>query len=215
MNLAQIISVWALPLLFAITLHEVAHGWMARYYGDTTAQMLGRLTLNPIKHIDPVGTLLVPGVLIALGGIVFGWAKPVPVNSNNLHDPRRHMAIVAAAGPLANLAMALVWALVMKLGLVLETEAAWVGVPLSYMGKAGITINLLLMVLNCLPIPPLDGGRVLSGLLPPRTAARLEQVEPYGLFILIALLVTGVLGAIIWPVFEVLATAIQGLFLLP
>ncbi|MFN2310156.1 MAG: site-2 protease family protein [Gammaproteobacteria bacterium] len=198
LSLIQYAAVAALPLLFAITLHEVAHGWMARRLGDHTAEMLGRLSLNPLKHIDPIGTVLVPGILLFVGGFIFGWAKPVPVDARNLHNPKRDMAVVAAAGPLSNLAMALIWALIAKLGLMLAA-LPWISLPLILMGKLGIFINLILMVLNLLPMPPLDGGRVLVGLLPDRYAVRVAGLEPYGLFILVGLLVTGYLGKLIGP----------------
>ncbi len=198
MNLIQLISVAIVPVLLAITVHEVAHGWVALQYGDTTAQTLGRLTLNPLKHIDPIGTVLVPMVLVAIavsfgGGILFGWAKPVPVNIRNLPNPRRDMAVVAAAGPLANLVMAVSWALVMQLGLMLAKHSFWVGEPLALMAQIGILVNLFLMVLNLLPIPPLDGGRVLAGVVPIHIARWLYRVEPYGLLLLIGLLLAGAL----------------------
>lgn len=199
LSLAQKIAVWALPVLFAITVHEVAHGWMALRRGDHTAQILGRLTLNPIKHIDPIGTVLVPLLLLYLGGFVFGWAKPVPVNFRNLNDPKRDMVWVAAAGPLANLGMAILWAFVARIGVALGPGENWFVTGLAYMGIAGILINVALMVLNLLPLPPLDGGRVLSGLLPNHLSTPLDRIEPYGFFILIALIATGVLGAIIGP----------------
>lgn len=199
LTVIQYAAVAALPLLFAITVHEVAHGWVALRLGDRTAKMMGRLTLNPIKHIDPVGTLLVPGILLLLGGFIFGWAKPVPVDYRNLHQPKRDMAIVAAAGPLANLGMAIGWAIVAKLGLMIGAASTWASVPMILMGKIGIFLNLILMVLNLLPLPPLDGGRVLVGVLPQNWAVRVARIEPYGFFILLALLVTGVLGKIIGP----------------
>jgi Zn-dependent proteases len=196
----QQVAVWVLPVLFAITVHEVAHGWMARRLGDPTAMMLGRLTLNPGKHIDPMGTILVPGLLLLLKApFLFGWAKPVPVTWENLRHPKRDMTLVAAAGPIANLIMAVLWALVMKLGLVVHGYIDWFALPMIYMGKSGIFINLVLMVLNLLPVPPLDGGRVVAGLLPSRLAYRLGQLEPYGFFILLILLVTGILGYLIYP----------------
>ncbi|MDX1594317.1 MAG: site-2 protease family protein [Gammaproteobacteria bacterium] len=195
----QRLAVWALPILFAITVHEVAHGWMARRLGDPTAYMMGRLTLNPVRHIDPIGTVLVPLALTMLGGVIFGWAKPVPVTWENLRNPRRDMVLVAAAGPLANLAMALLWALAMKAGMSLGDASRWVALPLVYMGFAGITINLVLMVLNLLPLPPLDGGRVVAGLLPGRLSWQYGRLEPYGLLILLALLFMGWLGYLIWP----------------
>ena len=211
----QLAAVSALPLLFAITVHEVAHGWMARRLGDPTAMMLGRLTLNPIKHIDPVGTLLVPGILLLLGGFIFGWAKPVPVTWQNLRNPKRDMVWVALAGPVANLAMAIGWALIAKFGLLLAaTGQAWFAVPMVLMGKVGIYLNLILMVLNLLPLPPLDGGRVLVGLLPGPWSWRVSRVEPYGFFILLALLATGILAAVMSPpihLFEAILYRVAGL----
>ena len=203
-SLVQTIAIWALPVLFAITLHEVAHGYAARRLGDPTAVSQGRLSLNPIKHVDPVGTVVVPIVLLLMsklmgGGFLFGWAKPVPVDYRRLRNPRRDMALVAAAGPMANLAMAIGWGLLLKLALgVTADEGLWLG--LRYMAVAGITINLILMVLNLLPLPPLDGGRVLAGLLPQRLAYQYEKLEPYGLLIVIGLLATGLLSKIMyWP----------------
>jgi Zn-dependent protease len=199
LNTVQRLAVWALPILFAITVHEVAHGWVARRLGDPTAYMMGRLTLNPVRHIDPVGTVIVPLALTLLGGFIFGWAKPVPVTWENLRHPKRDMVLVAVAGPLANLAMALLWALAMKIGMVLGDDVRWVALPLIYMGFAGITINLVLMVLNLLPLPPLDGGRVVTGLLPGRLSWQFGRLEPYGLVILLGLLIMGWLGYLIWP----------------
>ncbi len=195
----QALAVLALPVLFAITVHEAAHGWMARRFGDSTAMMLGRVTINPLKHIDPIGTVLVPAITFLWSGFLFGWAKPVPVNWRNLGHPRRDMVLVALAGPGANLIMAVFWALAVKLGLALTGVFDWLAQPLLYMGSAGVLINCILMALNLLPILPLDGGRVLAGLLPPRLAWRYSRLEPYGLFIVIGLLVTGLLGAILWP----------------
>jgi Zn-dependent protease len=212
-NVLQDIAVWALPTLFAITVHEVAHGWVARRLGDPTAEMLGRLTLNPVKHIDPMGTVVIPLVLLVFGGFVFGWAKPVPVAADNLRDPRRDMAFVAAAGPLANLVMALLWALVMKVGVMLgTTQLTWLGTPMVYMGFAGISINLVLMVLNLLPVPPLDGGRVLAGVLPDRMARQLGRIEPYGFMIVFALLLMGLLGRVLGPIVYGLRSLLMGLF---
>ncbi|MBI2778678.1 MAG: site-2 protease family protein [Gammaproteobacteria bacterium] len=208
LNIMQRLAVWALPVLFAITVHEVAHGWVAQRFGDPTARMLGRLTLNPIKHIDPVGTLLVPALLLYFGGFLFGWAKPVPVTWENLKNPKRDMALVALAGPTANLLMAIFWAVVMKLGLVLGGQLDWLARPLVYMGSAGISINVMLMVLNLLPLPPLDGGRVMSGLLPDRAAYTFNRIEPYGFFILLGLLATGVLGSIMLPVVNMVQGAL-------
>ena len=192
----QTFAVWALPVLFAITLHEVAHGWVARALGDDTAAKLGRLSLNPIKHVDPVGTVLVPAVLLALGGFLFGWAKPVPVNAQRLPHPRRDMALVAVAGPLANLAMAFAWGLVLKLAVMQNADGGlWMGLQL--MATAGVIINLVLLVLNLLPIPPLDGSRVLNGFLPESWARKMDRVEPYGLVILVVLMATGFLGKLL------------------
>lgn len=202
LSLVQRIAVWVLPILFAITVHEVAHGWMALRLGDHTAQMMGRLTLNPVHHVDPVGTLLVPGILLLFGGVIFGWAKPVPVSWDKLGSPKRDMAIVALAGPIANLLMAVLWALILRFGIVLAPELPLVGVPLAYMGVAGIFINAILMALNLIPLPPLDGGRILVGLLPGPLAYKVSRIEPYGFFILLGLLFTGVLGYILWPLLD-------------
>jgi Zn-dependent protease len=196
----QQIAAWVMPVLLAITVHETAHGWVARRFGDKTAEMLGRLTLNPIKHIDPVGTLLVPAVMLLLpGGFVFGWAKPVPVDWRNFKHPKQDMAWVAVAGPVSNLLMALLWALAARVALGMSADN-WIALPLLFMGVAGIFINTILMVLNLLPLPPLDGGRVVTGLLPAPYAYQFARIEPYGFFILVALLVTGVLSIVMWPV---------------
>ena len=212
LNLIQEVAVWALPVLFAITMHEVAHGWVAKQLGDPTAMMLGRLTLNPLKHIDPVGTILVPLILIMAGGVIFGWAKPVPVTAENLHHPKRDMALVAAAGPTANLIMALLWALIMKLALMLPGGLMGLALPLTYMAGAGITINVLLMVLNLLPVPPLDGSRVVAGFLPDPLAWKFSRIEQYGLIILLVLMVTGILGKIMWPPVAIVQSLIYRLF---
>ena len=197
-TIVQKIVAWILPVLFAITVHETAHGWMALRLGDKTAMMLGRLTLNPFKHIDPLGTILIPGLMYMLAGFMFGWAKPVPVTWQNLKQPKRDMVFVAAAGPMSNLVMALLWALAIRIGLALGDA----GLALVFMGVAGIFINAILMVLNLLPLPPLDGGRVMTGLLPGPLAYKFSLIEPYGFFILVGLLVTGLLGVILWPVIE-------------
>ena len=212
LNLIQQVAVWALPVLFAITVHEVAHGWVARQLGDPTAMMLGRLTLNPLKHIDPIGTVLVPLILIMLGGVIFGWAKPVPIAADNLHHPKRDMALVAAAGPTANLLMAFFWALIMKMALLLPHNMMDLALPLTYMGRAGITINVLLMVLNLLPVPPLDGSRVVAGFLPDPLAWKFSRIEQYGLIILLLLMVSGILGKILWPPVSIVQNMIYRMF---
>jgi Zn-dependent protease len=199
LSLIQKLAVLALPVIFAVTLHEAAHGWMADRLGDRTARMMGRVTLNPLKHIDLIGTVLVPLGMFALTGFMFGWAKPVPIDPRNLKQPRRDMALVAAAGPGANLLMALLWGLGILLGQHLLQATPWVAVPLIYMGAAGVLINVILMVLNLLPIPPLDGSRVVASLLPYNAARSYAKIEPYGLFIVLALLVTGLLGRIVFP----------------
>jgi len=197
LSLIQKIVVWALPVLFAITVHEVAHGWVANLFGDKTAKLSGRLTLNPIKHIDLVGTIIVPIMMLLVSNFIFGWAKPVPVDARNLRNPRYNMIAVAAAGPISNLLMAFLWAGVAKLGM--SIESSYFSVPMVLMGWAGIQINIVLCVLNLLPIPPLDGSRVVGNLLPPRMAYSYSKIEPYGFFILILLMLTNVLNAILTP----------------
>ena len=209
-SLIQTIAIAALPVIFAITLHEAAHGYAARHFGDSTAYMLGRVSLNPLRHIDPVGTVLVPLVTLALGGILFGWAKPVPVNFNRLRRPKQDMLWVAAAGPAANLFMMFIWAGVMKLGMSMPESSLML--PMALMGKAGITINAVLMVLNLLPLPPLDGGRIAVSLLPPRLAYSYARIEPYGMMILIALLFTGLLNTVLWPLVNGAMGLVSSLF---
>ncbi len=201
LNFIQTIAIYALPVIFAITLHEAAHGYVAKHFGDTTAYVLGRVSLNPIRHIDPIGTIVVPIVTLLLGGILFGWAKPVPVNFGQLRRPKQDMLWVAIAGPAANLAMAIFWGLVIKLGTLMPET--YYTLPMVRMGQAGVMINVVLMVLNLLPLPPLDGGRVAVSLLPNTLAYRFSRIEPYGLIILVILFVTHILGQILWPVVNV------------
>ncbi len=194
----QRIVVWILPVVFAITVHEVAHGWMAKKYGDDTAANLGRLTLNPIKHIDWLGTIILPSLLVLTGtGFIFGWAKPVPVDSRFFKKPRQNMAVVALAGPVSNFLMAIGWALLARVGVLIGTNQESISLPLIYMGIAGISINLVLALINLLPIPPLDGSRILSGALPDYWAWQYNKLERYGFVILIVLLYTQVLNVIL------------------
>jgi Zn-dependent protease len=202
LTLIQKIAVFALPVIFAITLHEAAHGYVARFFGDMTAAAAGRITANPLKHIDPIGTILVPlailltSKLLGGGAILFGWAKPVPVNFANLRQPKKDMLWVAAAGPGMNFVMAVFWALMIQLGHALGSSFS---VPLMLMGAAGVFINVILMALNLIPLPPLDGGRIAVSLLPMKQAIRFSKIEPYGFFILLGLMFSGILGIIMWP----------------
>jgi Zn-dependent protease len=202
-NLIQTIAIYAIPVIFAITLHEAAHGYVAKHYGDLTAERAGRITLNPLKHIDPVGTVIVPLALLLMSkliggaGILFGWAKPVPVNFANLRHPKRDMLWVAAAGPGINFVMALIWAFLLKAATIAPDHAYTL--PLKLMSEVGIQINAVLMILNLLPIPPLDGGRIAVSLLPSRIGYRFGAIEPYGFFIIVALLFTGILWVVMGP----------------
>ena len=195
----QKIIVWPIPVLFAITVHEVAHGWVARRLGDQTAWRLGRLTLNPVKHVDLVGTIIVPALMLMFTPFVLGWAKPVPVDWRNLRKPKTDMIWVALAGPGSNFLMACAWALVLRVVVHYHQALPWIVGPLVLMCIAGVFVNSLMMVLNLLPLPPLDGGRVLTGLLPPALARRVGRIEPFGIFILIALLASGVLSKVLNP----------------
>lgn len=211
-NLIQTLAIYAIPVLFAITLHEAAHGYVARHFGDPTAWQLGRITLNPLRHIDPVGTVLVPALTVSLGGFFFGWAKPVPVDFGRLRKPKQDMLWVAAAGPGANLVMAFAWAALLKLAVVMPDNAY--SLPLAEMARAGISVNAMLMLLNLLPIPPLDGGRIVVSLLPPPLAWKFAQLERYGFVILLALLFLGVLDYILSPLRWYFLFFIKNLFAL-
>jgi Zn-dependent protease len=203
----------AVPVVFAITVHEVAHGWVANRLGDPTARMLGRLTLNPLKHIDPIGTVIVPAILLSFSGFVFGWAKPVPVDWRNLRRPKRDMALVAAAGPAANFAMLLGWALVAAA--VAQAGPMALSGPLYFMAAIGILINAVLMVLNLLPLPPLDGSRVVSALLPPELERRYARIERWGLLILLVLMFSGALTWVLGPPVRGLVETVSRVFGLP
>ncbi len=194
----QTILIYAIPVLFAITVHETAHGWVASILGDHSAKMMGRLTLNPIKHIDPVGTILVPALLYFTSGFIFGWAKPVPVNFNALRSPKKDMLWVAIAGPASNFAMTILWLGLILIAINLESQF------LEDMAQVGIQINLLLAVLNLLPLPPLDGGRIVSSLLPGRLSYQYDQLEPYGLYILLGLLFLGIFQNVILPIVKII-----------
>lgn len=191
----QAIAVYAIPVLFAITVHEAAHGYVARMFGDNTAYVLGRVTLNPIKHIDPLGTIVIPLAMVVTTGYMFGWAKPVPVDWSSLRKPKRDMIWVAAAGPGVNLLMAIIWAIVLR-------ALSMTGVEERFffeVAEAGIRVNLVFMALNLLPIPPLDGGRIVAGLLPNRLSYAYSKIEPFGLFIIVALMFTPILGILLRP----------------
>lgn len=213
-SIIQTIAVYALPVLFAITLHEAAHGYVARMYGDNTAMDAGRITLNPLKHIDPVGTIVVPIVilvsssLMGVGAFLFGWAKPVPVNFGNLRNPKKDIRYVAFAGPGANFFMALMWALSLKLQFMTGLNEPF----FAEMAKAGIVVNLVLAALNLLPILPLDGGRILFSFLPSSAAYSFSRTEPYGMIVLIALLMLGILPMFIQPIVSIGLGALTFLF---
>jgi Zn-dependent protease len=216
----QKITIWILPVLLAVSLHEAAHAWMADKKGDSTSRLLGRLTFKPLKHIDPIGTILVPTLMIAFTsftgfpGFVFGWAKPVPVDVRNFKNPQKDMMWVAVAGPASNFIMAFIWAVFLHLSILFADSSSAISQFFLLMPIAGITINVILGVLNLLPIPPLDGGRIMSGLLSPQASFYYSKIEPYGFFIIIALMLTGLLSYIIFPVISwvlMILSAISGL----
>jgi Zn-dependent protease len=199
LTLWQNIAIWIIPVLLAVTMHEIAHGWVASRLGDSTALVMGRITLNPLKHIDLVGTLLVPIACFILGGFVFGWAKPVPVNWQNLKNPKRDVMLVAAAGPLSNLMMAILWGFIARIGMGLSDQGTTSALFLAYVGFAGISSNLMLLLLNLIPIPPLDGSRIIATLLPRKGAMFYAGIERYGFMILLFLLVMDILPVFLDP----------------
>ena len=206
----QYFTISIIPVLLAITVHEAAHGYAAKHFGDKTAYFLGRITLNPIKHIDPVGTVVIPGMLLLLSApFLFGWAKPVPVNFSNLNNPKKDMMWVALAGPASNLAMAIIWAIILGL---FKSSGASYALFIIGMAQVGIMINLVLMLLNLLPIPPLDGGRMAVSLLPSPWSYKLASLERYGMFILIFLIVSGLLSVILLPLLRFFQGTLIGIF---
>ncbi len=215
LNLFYTLFVFVIPVLFAVTVHEVAHGWVASQFGDQTAKLLGRLTLNPIKHIDLVGTILVPVIMFYTSGFIFGWAKPVPVDWRNLGHPRRDMALVAIAGPAANFLMILFWAVLAKIITLLGADPNNLAQLILIMCSIGITINIVLMILNLFPLLPLDGGRVMTAILPPNLAIPFSRLEPYGLIILVLLLFSGILWKILLPIISGTENLIYHLFQMP
>ncbi len=215
----QTLLIAAIPLIFAITVHEAAHGYVASKFGDQTALMMGRVTLNPAKHIDPIGTVLLPLVMLYVGGFIFGWAKPVPVNWNNLGSPKRDGALVALAGPFSNLVMAFIWAMLAKCILVFFANPAGSAQMFNTIpyfiysaAKFGIMINFVLMILNLIPIPPLDGSRVVSSILPDNLNRYYNQIERYGIWILLALLLTGILQKILFPLLQYTMSIMNSVF---
>ncbi len=215
LNLISTLFVFVIPVIFAVTVHEVAHGWVASQFGDQTAKSMGRLTLNPVKHIDPVGTIVVPAIMYFTSGFIFGWAKPVPINWRNLGHPRRDMAIVAIAGPAANLLMLIFWAMSAKVIILLGDDSNHLTQLLFIMCSIGITINIVLMILNLFPVLPLDGGRILTAMLPRNLAISFSRMEPYGLIILVVLLLSGILWKILLPLIGGTQTLIYQLIQIP
>jgi Zn-dependent protease len=206
------ILVYALPVIFAITLHEAAHGYVAKHFGDSTAYMLGRVTLNPVKHIDPLGTVVIPIATMLAGGFLFGWAKPVPVNFHNLRSPKRDSLWVAFAGPFANMVQVIIWAIVAKVLIATVAPTGLVGPFWLAVAEAGISLNIMFALLNLLPILPLDGGRILTSLLPNKLSYSYSRTEPYGLFILLALVLTGALSYVLGPLVRASLNAVYQIF---
>ena len=211
LSLIEKIVVAAVPIIFAITVHEVAHGWVASKLGDPTAKLAGRLTLNPVRHIDPVGTIAVPLIMIALTPFAFGWAKPVPVDWRNLKQPRRDMALVAAAGPGANLIMLALWTLLLSVLFATGNSFSYMSTLLIEMAQVGIIINIVLIALNLLPLPPLDGSRIVTAFLSPAAAQKYNVLERWGLPILVVLIFTGVLGKILHPLIGFMLSIVNSL----
>lgn len=212
-SLVENLVIWVLPVLFAICLHEIAHGWVAYQLGDPTAKMLGRLSLNPLKHVDPLGTVLLPGLLLITGSpFLFGWAKPVPITWQNLKKPRRDMALVALAGPMANLLMALCWGAIASLSLHLIGDSADSAPLIYYMAIAGIQFNIVLMIFNLLPLPPLDGSRILSSLGTRGLRIFLSRIEPYGFIILLFLILTGAFRWLLLPLIKAVFNLVVAFF---
>ena len=209
LTVIQKVTVYALPIIFAITVHEAAHGYAAKYFGDLTAYNQNRISLNPLRHIDPIGTILLPALTVLLGGVLFGWAKPVPVNFMNLRHPKKDMLWVAAAGPFSNLIMAIFWTILFGRSAYFPESMS---LFIQQMGIAGISINLSLMVLNLIPLPPLDGGRIAVSLLPNHLAYKYAQIERYGFLILIILLMTHILDLIIFPLIQISQSLILWIF---
>jgi Zn-dependent protease len=209
LNTIQYFTISIIPVLLAITVHEAAHGYAAKYFGDKTAFFLGRITLNPTKHIDPIGTVLIPGALLLLGApFLFGWAKPVPVNFSNLKNPKKNMLWVALAGPASNFIMAILWTILLALSQKISGSIFLLG-----MCQVGVMINLVLMLLNLLPIPPLDGGRVAISLLPNPWSFKLAEMERYGMFFLLFLIMSGILSTILLPLIRLFQGLLAGIFL--
>jgi Zn-dependent protease len=200
----QFIAIGILPFVFAVTVHEYAHGWVASRFGDMTASHQGRLTLNPLKHIDPIGTVLLPIITLLVSSVVIGWARPVPVVRENLHHPQRDMMLVAAAGPMANFLMLLLWAVLLKIILLTRSDMVWLTQPLMYMCAFGVFVNAILMIINLFPLLPLDGGRILVELLPEPAAKWFRKTEPFGLLIFILLILTG----LVYVVFNIVSAVV-------
>ena len=211
MSLISQILIYAIPILLAVSLHEAAHGWIAHLLGDPTARRLGRLTANPLKHIDPIGTVAVPLLMILLVGFPFGWAKPVPVDVSNFQHPQKDMALVALAGPVSNFLMAIFWTLLL---VIVMKDGAHGGftVALKTMAEVGVVINLVLMVLNLLPVPPLDGGRIVTGILPYKAAILFVKFEMIGMWVVIFLLASGFLGKILMPAVQAVQANLYAFF---